>query len=65
MLVQQMRIAEMDGKTAEKDALKAEADKAKERFTELAKIKKDKEDAERLNKKPPLIQISSKPQVFL
>lgn len=45
MLYQQMRIAEMEGNTAEKDRLKAEADKAKEKFTELANIKKAKEDA--------------------
>lgn len=45
MLAQQMRIAEMDGNTAERDRFKAEAEKAKERFTELANIKKAKEDA--------------------
>ena len=45
MLYQQMRLAEMEGNTAEKDRLKTEADKAKERFTELANIKKEKEDA--------------------
>jgi hypothetical protein len=45
MLVQQMRIAEMEGKTADKETFKNEADKAKDRFTELAKIKKEKEDA--------------------
>jgi hypothetical protein len=45
MLYQQMRLAEMEGRTAEKESLKAEADKAKERFTELANIKKEKEDA--------------------
>ncbi len=47
MLYQQMRLAEMEGNTAEKERLKAEADKAKDRFTELAKVKKDKEDAEK------------------
>ncbi len=45
MLYQQMRLAEMEGKTAEKESIKAEADKAKERFTELADAKKAKEDA--------------------
>jgi uncharacterized protein YgfB (UPF0149 family) len=45
MLIQQMRIAEMEGNTASKDALKAEAETAKNKFTELAKIKKDKADA--------------------
>jgi hypothetical protein len=44
MLLQQMRLAEMDGKNAEKESIKTEADKAKDRFTQLAKIKKDKED---------------------
>ncbi len=46
LLVQKARIAEMEGNTAEKDSLKAEAQKAKERFTELATEKKRKEDAE-------------------
>lgn len=50
MLSQQMRLAEMDGKSVEKEAFKAEADKAKDRFTELSKIKKDKEDAEKAKK---------------
>ncbi len=45
MLIQQMRLAEMEGNTAEKERLKAEADEAKERFTELADAKKAKEDA--------------------
>ena len=45
MLYQQMRLAEMEGRTAEKESLKAEADKSKDRFTELANIKKEKEDA--------------------
>jgi len=45
MLVQQMRLAEMEGNTAEKESIKAEADRAKERFTELADAKKAKEDA--------------------
>lgn len=45
MLYQQSRLAEMEGNTAEKDRIKGEADKAKERFTELANIRKAKEDA--------------------
>ena len=45
LLVQQMRLAEMEGNAQQKEALKGEAEKAKDRFTELAKIKKDKEDA--------------------
>jgi len=46
MLVQQMRIAEMEGNTAQKEAFKAEADKAKARFTELADIKRKKVEEE-------------------
>jgi hypothetical protein len=45
MLVQEMRLAEMEGKNAEKEDFKNQADKAKDRFTELAKARKDKEDA--------------------
>ena len=45
MLVQQMRLAEMEGNMQQKEALKAEAEKAKERFTELSKIRKEKEQA--------------------
>jgi tetratricopeptide (TPR) repeat protein len=51
LLIQKMRIAEMDGKTAEKDSLKAEADKAKEKFTTLAAEKKRKEEEEAAKKK--------------
>jgi hypothetical protein len=51
MLVQQMRLAEMEGNTQLKDSLKAEADKAKDRFTELAKARKEKEDAIAAEKK--------------
>ena len=46
MLVQQMRVAEMEGNNADKDRYKAEADKAKARFTELAGIKKAKQEEE-------------------
>ena len=51
MLVQQMRLAEMDGNTQLRDSLKAEAETAKDRFTELARIRKEKEDAEAAAKK--------------
>jgi hypothetical protein len=46
LLVQAMRVAEMEGKTAERDALKKEAEKAKDKFTELAAAAKKKKDAE-------------------
>ncbi len=46
MLVQQMRAAEMEGNNAEKERFKAEADKAKERFTELANAKREKQEEE-------------------
>ena len=45
MLVQQSRLAEMNDNAQQRDALRAEADRAKERFTELARIRKEKEDA--------------------
>ena len=51
MLVQQMRLAEMEGNTQLRDSLKAEAEKAKDRFTELANARKAKEDAEAAAKK--------------
>jgi hypothetical protein len=51
MLVQQMRLAEMEGNTQMRDSLKADADKAKARFTELARIRKEKEDAAEAEKK--------------
>ncbi|MBK8150930.1 MAG: hypothetical protein IPK58_22700 [Acidobacteria bacterium] len=51
LLIQKMRIAEMDGNTADKDKLKAEADKAKERFTKLAGEKKKREEEEAAKKK--------------
>lgn len=46
LLIQGMRLAEMEGRTADRDSLKTQADQAKERFTELAKAKKEKADAE-------------------
>ena len=51
MLAQQMRLAEMDGNTQQRDAIKADADKAKARFTELAVAKKEKEAAAEREKK--------------
>lgn len=46
MLVQQMRLAEMEGKPApEQEALKAKAEEAKDRFTKLATAKREKEAA--------------------
>ena len=40
-LVQGMRLAEMEGRTADRDRLKAEADSAKNNFSELSNITKD------------------------
>ncbi len=51
LLIQKMRIAEMDKNTADKDRFKAEADKAKEKFTTLAAEKKRKEEEEAAKKK--------------
>ena len=51
MLVQQSRLAEMEGNTQLRDQLRDEADKAKDRFTELARIRKEKEDAAAAEKK--------------
>jgi len=51
MLVQQMRLAEMEGNTQAKESFKAEAEKAKNKITEIAKIRKDKEDAIEAEKK--------------
>lgn len=45
MLVQQSRLAEMEGNAQLKESTKAEADKAKARFTELADIRRKKEEA--------------------
>ncbi len=47
LLVQQTRLAEMEGNKQQQEALKAESEKAKARFTELAAIRKQKEDAEK------------------
>lgn len=50
MLVQQMRQAEMEGKNDQKENFKAQAEQAKQRFTELANIKKQKQEAEERRK---------------
>ncbi|MGC2237336.1 MAG: hypothetical protein WA584_14330 [Pyrinomonadaceae bacterium] len=44
LTVQKMRVAEMEGNTQEKDALKKEAETAKEKFTTLAAERKRLED---------------------
>jgi tetratricopeptide (TPR) repeat protein len=46
MLIQNMRLAEMENRMPDRDRFKAEADEAKAKFTELAKQKKEKSDAE-------------------
>ncbi len=46
LLLQGMRIAEMEGKSDQKEALKKKSDEAKAKFEELAKIKQAKEEAE-------------------
>ena len=51
LLVQKMRIAEMEGNTAEKDRIKPEADAAKEKFTVLAEAKRKQKDEEEARKK--------------
>lgn len=50
MLIQKSRLAEMEGNKQQLEALKTESDAAKVRFTELARIKKEKEDAEKARK---------------
>lgn len=50
MLIQQSRLAEMEGNTAQLESLKAEAEKAKARFKELADARKAKEDADKAAK---------------
>lgn len=51
MLIQKMRIAEMEGNTAEKDSYKKQADDAKAKFTVLAEAKRKKEEEEAARKK--------------
>ena len=60
MLVQQMRLAEMEGNTQQKEAIKVEAEKAKERFTELSKIRKEKEEAIEAEKKAKEAEAANK-----
>ncbi len=50
MLIQESRLAEMEGDKAKVESLKAESDKAKERFKQLAEARKAKEDAEKAAK---------------
>lgn len=51
LLVQSMRLAEMEGRTADKDRFKAEADTAKAEFTRLADIARKKREEEEARKK--------------
>ena len=51
LLVQKMRIAEMENNTEEKEKIKVEADAAKERFTVLAEEKRRLKDEEEARKK--------------
>ena len=44
LLIQQMRLAEMEGRTADRDKFKAEADAAKNRFLELSEVTKSIQD---------------------
>lgn len=47
LLVQKMRLAEMEGNDGEKEKFKEEADKAKEQFQKLAEDRRKKEEAEK------------------
>lgn len=51
LLIQAMRLAEMDNRPADKDKFKAAADEAKAKFSELAKSRKEKSDAEEAQQK--------------
>lgn len=51
LLVQSMRLAEMEGRTEDKDKFKAEADTAKAEFTRLADIARKKREEEEARKK--------------
>lgn len=51
LLIQNSRLAEMEGRNEDRDKFKAEADQAKAKFTELAKAKKEKSDAEEARRK--------------
>lgn len=50
MLIQQSRLAEMEGNKELEASAQAEADKAKARFTELATAKREKEEREKAEK---------------
>ncbi|MEO6587827.1 MAG: hypothetical protein ABIP06_00750 [Pyrinomonadaceae bacterium] len=60
MLVQQMRLAEMEGNTQQREALKVDAEKAKERFTELSRIRREKEEAIEAEKKAKEAEAANK-----
>lgn len=51
LLVQSMRLAEIEGRTPDKDKFKAEADTAKAEFTRLAEIARKKREEEEARKK--------------
>jgi hypothetical protein len=51
LLIQEMRLAEMDGRTADKENLKKLTEDAKTRFTELATARREKEEAEEKKRK--------------
>lgn len=51
LLVQSMRLAEMEGRMPDKDRFKAEADTAKAEFTRLAEISRKKREEEEARKK--------------
>jgi hypothetical protein len=51
LLIQDMRVAEMDGRKEDEARLKAEADTAKAEFTRLAEIKRKAKEAEEARKK--------------
>ena len=51
LLIQKMRVAEMEGNAAQKDQYKSESDVAKAKFTQLADARREKEKAEEEKKK--------------
>lgn len=51
LLIQDMRVAEMDGRKEDRERLKNEADKAKAEFTRLAEIKRKQKEEEEARKK--------------
>ena len=51
LLIQNMRLAEMENRAEDRERYKNEADQAKAKFTELAKAKKEKADAEEARRK--------------